>query len=62
MSQEIVRDKKNNIVGYIRKMGNRECVYDKGNKLLGWYDENINLTRDNKNNLVGKGNQIKKLL
>lgn len=62
MNQEILRDSKNNIIGYIRKVANRECVFNKGNKLVGWFDEIINQTRDAKNKFVGRGNQIKRLL
>lgn len=62
MSQEILRDSRNNVVGYIRKVGSRECVFNKNNKLIGWYDETTDMTRDGDNKYIGKGNQIKRLL
>ena len=62
MSEQILRDKHGNLLGYIKEEGNQLVIRDKHRNLLGYYDPKTNITRDKHRNNVGKGNLLTTLL
>jgi len=62
MSEQILRDNHNNVLGYIKEESNQLVIRDKHRNLMGYYDPKTNITRDKHRNMVGKGNLLTTLL
>lgn len=63
MTRQDLRDRNNNLIGYIntRSDGTQEGR-DKNNNLKGSFNPKSNETRDVHNRLVGKGNMLSSLI
>jgi hypothetical protein len=62
MSEQILRDKKGNLIAYIKEESNQLVIRDAHRNLLGYYDPKTNITRDKHRNKVGTGNLLTTLL
>lgn len=61
MSREIIKDRKQNVVGYVDKSCHGTRVSDRFNNYKGSYNVKSNTTYDRNNNVVGRGNQTYRL-
>lgn len=59
----IIRDNRSRPIAHIRDAGNVQQVFDRtGGKLQGVYNKSTNTTYDVRGRLVGRGNQLLRLV
>jgi YD repeat-containing protein len=58
----LLRDRRGNLVGQLRTSGTRHELRDGRGNLKGHYDERTGETRDARGNLVGQGDLLSSLL
>jgi hypothetical protein len=61
MSEEI-RDHNGSLIGRFVDSGSKTELYDSHGSLLGIYDSATNETHDSSGSLIGRGNQLMRLL
>ena len=62
-SNTTIRDNRSRPIAHLRDAGNTVRVFDRtGGKLLGMYSKGANSTYDVSGRLVGKGNQLLRLV
>ena len=63
MAQQVLKDSKYNIIGYIdTDSSGKQTLKDKNYNIKGYYDPKDNITKDKKYNIVGHGNLLTTLL
>ena len=62
MSDQILKDKNNTVIGKIRTVGGVMKIYNKHNTFLGSYDPKSNKTKNKNQTVIGTGNLLTTLL
>ena len=63
MTQQVLKDKNNIVIGYIETDSTgKQTVKDKNYYIKGYYDVKTNVTKDNNHNIIGHGNLLSTLL
>lgn len=62
MAREIVRDANHKIIAYIETFNGRTKITDAGSRTLGWYLPDRDVTTDAGWRVLGRGNQLLRLL
>lgn len=63
MSEQIIRNKLNKEIGYIKTDSRgRQTAYNKRREKLGCFDPKTNFTKDINNRVIGNGNMLINLI
>jgi hypothetical protein len=63
MPQQVLKDRNNNIIGYIEtESSGNQTIKDRNNNIKGYYEVRANMTKDRNNKIIGYGNLLVTLL
>ena len=64
MARQPLRDENFAIIGYVEEVPStgRVRLVDRGNRTLGWFDPDRQVTTDAGSRVIGRGNQLFRLL